>query len=337
MDTFDTDNSTSSDKVAIISPDNMPIMQRKESIPASYDQVKAALIEAHPEALTMDELHRLIGIKQSEILMATNYGLESGEMLRDATYHPARYKVNPEMVDMTLEASKSVNVAAAAKQPAKKKRQPGLFKDIVTYLIKTGEYLTVDEILFRTGIQSNIQAVRSALSAQYAKKAISRESWATPHKYFVDGKLKEQYIEKFGIDVGEESGMVRKVNESAAESEQNQEKSARTSRRRATGPKPILKKGRKPIVSEAAVTAAAEPLAGVTAVEPAKELQSEPANEANAMPQAQTASTAVPQAANFNAFIDLDGVITLVIDGKPVQLSAEQTRKLVRMIKFAAE
>ena len=28
--------------------------------------------------------------KQSEIMMATNFGIQSGELLRDATYYPAR-------------------------------------------------------------------------------------------------------------------------------------------------------------------------------------------------------------------------------------------------------
>lgn len=324
MDTYDTDNVHSSDNVAIIDPDNAPNVQREESIPASYGQVKAALIKSHPEALTMDELNRLTGIKQAEIFMATNYGLEAGEMLRDATYHPARYTVNPEKVDMTMKESKSANVQAAVHQPAKRTRQPGLFKDIVTYLIKTREHLTVDEIMFRAGIQSNIQTVRAALSAQYAKKAISRESWSTPHKYFIDEKLKAEYIKKFDIQLDEGSMDKGNKQDAAPEKGEGQDMPVRTLRRKSSGPKPIVRKGRQQIGERAALVSAPKAAAPVAVVE---KVTPKTGNQVNAE----------PQTVGFDASLTLDGMLTLIIDGKSTRLSSDETRKLARLIKSAAD
>lgn len=305
--------------------------------PAAYEHVRDALARFYPDALSMDELMKATQQqwKQSEILMATNYGIQTGEFLRDATYYPARYKVSQEIAttlvpsqegsssgslssaqEPTMEELKQTvpavkvihkkkrtvelpSVEVAPEAPARKKRTTGVFRELVTYLIKTGEQLTVEELLARTGVQTTRQVLSSMLSDRYAKKDIARQSNATPYRYYINDELKSLYTKKFNLDVN-----------SGAQAKRPQEMEQQA--------------GETAAVMEAARQADAA-VVGQSAAATA---------HGKALDQVHTS---VDADADFDASIKLDGTLTLVINGQATQLKPEWTKQLARLIRFTAE
>lgn len=288
---------------------------------AAYEDVKAVLMKAYPEALTMDELSTATGNhwKQAEILLATNHGTLVNELLRDATYYPARYKINPDVVPLftepvsgqaepAAESSDNEEIADQPKvtiirkkkrklempkaktaqkvdKPAKKARSSGVFKDIVTYLVQSGEHLTVDEIREKAGLQSSKAVLTTTLSDRFAKKDIARDESTKPFRYFVSDELKDKYIALYGIK------------EAAAA--------------------PVEISVEEPVLKAAQTVAPAAKNREVAAVK-------------------RTEAPAVASS-DFDATITLSGLLTVTINGQAVTLEPDWTRKLARMIRFMAE
>lgn len=302
--------------------------------PAAYEHVREALASFYPDALSMDELMKVTQQqwKQSEILMATNFGIQSGELLRDATYYPARYKVNQD-VATTLASSQAAPMnpplstieepsmaepkqatppvkvihkkkrtmelpaaAKAAEAPARKKRTSGVFRELVTYLIRTGEQLTVEELLTRTGVKTTRQVLSSMLSDRFAKKDIARQSETTPYRYYISDELKSLYTKKFNLDLTSKAQGKR-------QQEMEQQAEQTPAGTEATGH----------------MTAATMGQAGA---------------QGKAVDQVHTR---VDADADFDASITLDGTLTLVIHGQATQLKPEWTKQLARLIRFTAE
>lgn len=281
---------------------------------AAYSSIKAILIKAYPEALSMDDLVTATGHqwKRAEIFLATNYGAQINELLRDATYHPARYKINPDLMealpDDTEMAGKRAKEKAAAldrhvggqlmvavvhkkkktlemplKEPAnlaKKPRKTGVFKDIVTCLIQSDAALTADEILKRSGIQSSKAVLMSVLSDRLAKKQLARHEGCKPYRYFVPATLKERYIARFGI---EEVQFIP--------------------------PKPTLAMpDRRPVASTA-----------------------------SSVNQAVVLDRSAAICLDFNVAVTLRGQLTLTINGQEITLMPDCTRQLAKMIRHMAD